>query len=100
MRMDGYGRSATETEIVRQLSLADIGTVPEADQFAVANRVLEQMHAGEHIKSFDLFISQKGTARVMKIGWSRMLNFPSQTMSVSVVNLTRQNLEILEVMSS
>jgi hypothetical protein len=38
--------------------------------------------------------------RTAVIGWSRLLEFPSQTFSVRVSALTRQNWEILEVMAS
>jgi hypothetical protein len=90
----------TESRIVQALSEADVGSLPEDQQFARMQTIMAELRTGSWLKTHDLVIRTVEGQRTAVIGWSRLLEFPSQTFSVRVSALTRQNWEILEVMAS
>ena len=91
----------TEAEILKLLSQEDIGFVPDSYQLEVADRTMNLLKTAGHIKCYDVKIRQTHAGeRFVTIGWSRMLNFPSQSFSVRVSSLTRENLMVMDVMET
>lgn len=97
-------RSETEIAIVRALADADVGHAPEDYQFSIADRVLSKLRIDLPLKIYNIRIRQDPNAiaspRRLTVEWSKLLSFPSQSFSVRISDLTRENLEVEEVMDS
>jgi hypothetical protein len=95
-------RSESEVAIVKALANANIGHIHADDHFSAADRVLSELRRDLPLKTYTIHIRQDSAdaPRMLTVEWSRLLSFPSQSFSVRISDLTRENLEVEAVMDS
>lgn len=89
-------------EIVKALSMKNVGDAPPDSQFSMAHGVMEELKSNSVVATFSVNIKQNSSdsPRVMTVHWSSLLQFPSQRFSVLVSDLTKVNYEVMEVMEA
>lgn len=92
----------TEKVIVRTLSITDVGKASSDRQFAMVQLAMENLRDCGQIKTYEVRIKQDSvdSPRILVVGWSQMLEFASQTFSVLLSDLTRENVVVSDVMES
>lgn len=92
--------SPTEKDMVAFLSKFDIGIRPKDEQFSAAQTAMEELKSSGSVKTFNVRIVDKDGSRLVTIGWSKLLDFPSQTFTIPVSSLTKDCQRIRDVMDS
>lgn len=86
-----------EREIVKALAHENIGLFPEDCHFSMSKRVLVSLL---FLKSFHLSIKTDLHGRILNVDWSVYWMYPSNKFSVPVQNLTRDFMQVHDVMNS